>query len=137
MMKRFMLILSLLLAMSAMAAEKTPRPGWLGEGLTHHIKDSEQWLLVRLVLPNGPGAAAGIHPGDVITAINGKTLRFRDSVEMLEFLGRNHPGDRINVSLMRGQQKTTAVIVTSPMTDEQYARWQLNLEMARKQRAER
>jgi S1-C subfamily serine protease len=137
MMKRFGIVLSLLLAIAAMASEKVSRPGWLGIGLTHHIKGSEQWLLVRLVLPDGPGAAAGIHPGDVITAIDGKPLRFRDSVEMLELLGRNRPGDRIKVSLMRGQQKTAAVIVTTPMSDEQYARWQLNLEMARKQRAER
>lgn len=54
---------------------------------------------IRDVVPNGAAAAAGIQPGDVITAINGRTLNDRDTLQMI--IMSNMPGDTVTITILR------------------------------------
>jgi S1-C subfamily serine protease len=57
----------------------------------------------------GPAAKAGLEPGDVITAINGKQI---SSVEdFLAALRPLSPGDTVTVSYLRGQAEQEAKVV--------------------------
>ena len=58
------------------------------------------------VSEDGAAAAAGIQQGDLITAINGQSIR--NPSELLEVLGRKRPGDDVEVGYYRdGETKTT------------------------------
>lgn len=54
---------------------------------------------IRDVVPNGAAAAAGIQPGDVITAINGRALNDRDTLQMI--IMSNMPGDSVTITILR------------------------------------
>jgi predicted aspartyl protease len=57
-------------------------------------------LQVMTVLPNGPGAQAGLHTGDVITAIDGKAPS--DEVNSPPFL--QPPGTELHLTVQRGSE---------------------------------
>ncbi len=111
------------------------RPGYLGFGFTMHSDSTTQWLIVRNVAAYGPAARAGLTPMDIITAIDGKPLRFRDDLEFLDFLARARTGQRLRLSVVHKQKKETRTIQAGVMTDETYERWQLNHELATRKRA--
>ena len=127
------------LALFALFAGAQPKahPSWLGLGFTNHVSGKEQWLVVRFVVPGGPAQQAGAQSGDVITAIDGKPLRFHNSVELLEWLARIPPRSRTKWSVLRGTRHLELVLVPIVMTDEQFARWKQILELARQQRDRR
>lgn len=133
-MKRSLTLFILLFPVIALSADPAARPGWMGFGFTHHSEGQEQWLIVRAVAPGGPAAAAGIEAGDVITAIDGKPIRFKDSVALLEALSLVKPGQRVKFAVTHKQRKSTRVLTAKSMTDEQYDRWKTNLEQARQAR---
>lgn len=108
------------------------RPGWFGLGFTHHMQDDEQWLVVRAVAPGGPAAKAGLALGDVVTAINGKPIRFKDTVALLEAVGTIGPNERVRFQVIRGGRKLTLTLTTAPMSDAQFERWKANLEIERR-----
>lgn len=112
------------------------RPGYLGFSFTMHSDSTAQWLIVRLVVPDGPAARAGLASMDIITAIDGKPLRFRDDLELLDFLARVRTGQRLRLSVVHKQKKETRTIKAGVMTDEALERWQLNHELATRKRAE-
>lgn len=134
-MRRFTFMSSLLVA-SALAAAEPTRPGWLGFGYTYHRDAQQQWLHVQKIAPNSPAAVARLAAGDVITKIDGRALHFRDDFEMLEFLGRVRPGQRLVFTVIH-QQKTKNVAVTAvEMSNDYFNRWKMNLDIARRKRAE-
>lgn len=69
-----------------------------------------QGMYVRDVLENGAAKEAGILSGDVITEINGKSIR--SSSNLSEEIGKARPGDKVNISVIRdGKTKQfTAVL---------------------------
>lgn len=90
--------------------------GWLGVVIQEVDKDlaesfglkKAQGALVSKVVPNGPAAAAGIQPGDIISSFNGKEVV--TSVDLPHLVGRAKVGDKINVDLIRhGKAKTIKV----------------------------
>lgn len=111
------------------------RPGYLGFSFTMHSDSASQWLMVRHVVADGPAARGGLAPQDVITAINGKPLRFRDDLEFLDFLARVRAGQRLRLSVIHNQKKETRIIKAGVMSDEAYERWQLNRDLAKRKRA--
>jgi len=113
------------------------RPGWLGLGFTAHRNDREQWLVVRIVIPGGPAEQAGLRVDDVITRIDGKPLAFRDNVDLLEYLGRIAPRQRVTFTISSRGRSTTREVVAIEMTDAYYERWRLNLDLARRAGRER
>ncbi|HVR38335.1 MAG TPA: PDZ domain-containing protein [Thermoanaerobaculia bacterium] len=133
------IVLFLLVAFNLVAAEKTPppHPGWLGIGYTYHRDAGQQWLQLRIVVPRSPADVAGLAVGDVITKIDGKPLRFRDDFEMLEFLGRIRPAQRLVFTVVHQQTAKSVPVTAIEMTDDYFNRWKLNLEIARRNREER
>ncbi|MER6103884.1 trypsin-like peptidase domain-containing protein [Streptomyces sp. NPDC001832] len=52
------------------------------------------------VIPDGPGARAGIKPGDVITEVDGE--RVHSGEELIVKIRAHRPGDRLDLGLTRG-----------------------------------
>lgn len=67
--------------------------------------------LVKQVVPSGPAAGAGIHPGDVINSIDGAPI---DSATALtDILDQHHPGDGVVVALRNGDAPSV-LLATGP-----------------------
>lgn len=91
---------------------RIPR-GYLGLGLQPVAVEGGDGsgAMVMSVDPNGPGAAAGIHQGDVIIALNGEPLRHIRS--LLGALGPDSVGKTINLAVRRaGAEHKIALEVT-------------------------
>jgi S1-C subfamily serine protease len=58
----------------------------------------------------GPAPAAGIKPGDVITAIDGKPVT--SSQELNELVAGMAPGQKVTVAIMHPDGSTATVTVT-------------------------
>jgi len=58
--------------------------------------------VIRYVYPKGPGAAAGIEPGDALVSLVGKPIQGR--VEAIEQFGAFQPGDEVELEVRRGDQ---------------------------------
>jgi serine protease Do len=65
--------------------------------------------VVSQVEPDSPGAKAGLKVGDVITAMNGRTVS--DPGELQVEVGQSKPGTKVDLTVMR-DGKTTQVPVT-------------------------
>jgi S1-C subfamily serine protease len=74
-----------------------------------HNLDALTGVYVDAVNDNSAAKAAGIESGDVITEINGLTVK--SPSELQEMVGRNRPGDKITVTLKR-KDKTKQIEVT-------------------------
>ncbi|MGB0388741.1 MAG: S1C family serine protease [Ardenticatenaceae bacterium] len=68
---------------------------------------------IQSVTPNGPSQQAGIQPGDVVIAVNGRPVTDRETLQMQVF--RYIPGESVTVSVLRdGQQADVELTLTSP-----------------------
>jgi serine protease Do len=52
-----------------------------------------------------PGARAGLRPGDVVLAIDGRDIR--DANQLTTTLARQRPGDKVNLGIWRNRQRST------------------------------
>ncbi len=90
------------------------RPGYLGLGL-HPVRVKQQdqeaglGLMVLGVAPGGPGEAAGLMQGDVITAWNGEAVSGLRGV--FRKLGPDSVGQSVDLAILRGGQKVAAKCV--------------------------
>ena len=66
-------------------------------------------MIITGVLQNGPAGQAGIKPGDVITAVNGKAVG--NVTELLGAVAALKPGVAAPLSVLRAE-KTTEISVT-------------------------
>lgn len=67
-------------------------------------------LYVTEVLPNSGAAAAGLQKGDIIKKVDGTVIY--DSPDLQEKIGRLNPGDRVQLTYLRGSDvKTTSVVL--------------------------
>ena len=73
-----------------------------------HI-DRSVGLYVDDVAPTSGAAAAGIQHGDVITKVEGKTVY--ESSDLQEPVARLQPGDKINLTIMRGSEEKNVSVV--------------------------
>lgn len=60
------------------------------------------------VTPSGPGAKAGIRPGDIITKIDGQ--RVHSGEELIVKIRAHRPGDRLELTLVRGGSERTMTL---------------------------
>ncbi len=65
---------------------------------------------VAMVVPGGPAAAAGIQPGEVITAVNNTPVD--GASELAQVLAKLEPGQTVPVTLTTPQGETRTVMVT-------------------------
>ena len=66
-------------------------------------------VLVSSVADHGPAAKADVRVGDVITAVDGKTVAgLRD---LRKAIRSNHAGDSIRIELLRGKNRQTVMAV--------------------------
>lgn len=69
-------------------------------------------VYVDSLLENSAAGAAGLKPGDVITAVDGQTVS--NSAELQERIARYRPGDEVRLEVLRGgKQKTFTVELRS------------------------
>ena len=65
--------------------------------------DKTAGLYVDQVLPDGGAAQAGLEKGDIINKVDG--VPAYASSDLQERVGRLHPGDKINLSVLRGNEE--------------------------------
>ena len=120
----------MILAMLLATLAASPQPGWLGFGFTYHTDKGQHWLFVRRVAEGGPAARAGIEPEDVITAIDGRPLAFKDDLAALAFFQKITAGRKLTLTVIRRQKTRSVAVVAATATDDA-ARWKRNLDLAR------
>lgn len=65
-------------------------------------------LLVRVVEPGGPAAAAGVAEGDLLVAVDGATLASVDDLH--DALGRAGAGGRVELTVVRGADERVVAV---------------------------
>jgi len=98
---------------------KLVRP-WLGvtgEALSAEIAESLGFakpggVVVKELFPNGPAAEAGVKPGDVLLAINGRDVQ--DPQGMAFRLATLHIGDEAKVTVMRKGERLDLPVELTP-----------------------
>jgi S1-C subfamily serine protease len=106
-------------------------PGWLGVGFlyqppSHGKRPTDGWMYVQRLDAHGPAAAAGLRPGDIVTAIDAEPLRYGDERALLARLSRIRPHEQVKVDVRRGAHAFAAVIVAVPSTQERCRAWRAN-----------
>ena len=87
--------------------------GLAGQPITQEIAQSlglahPGGVLISHVIKDGPAAAAGLKPGDVVTAVNGKPV---DDPEAMRFRLATTPiGSDAQVTVLRGHNETTVPV---------------------------
>ncbi len=105
--------------------------GWIGvqiQSVTPDLADSlglkkAAGALVSEPQPNSPAAKAGIESGDVITAVNGKSIA--DARELARKIGTMAPGASVKLDLFRqGQEKSVDLTLGTLPSEHQAANQQ-------------
>jgi C-terminal processing protease CtpA/Prc len=84
---------------------------------SHLGAPSDRGVLVDSVRADSPAARAGVRVGDVVLAIDG--AHATSAMTILEALGDNKKGDRIEIDVLRGTSRVTlhATLVDDPGPD--------------------
>lgn len=100
--------------------------GWLGaegsdlptELLRSMGLENVRGIIVTGVDAKGPGDAAGLKPGDIITHINGHEIT--STVTILNLIAEGKPGDEFRIDGLRNRQSftTTAILAQRPMMSQ-------------------
>jgi predicted metalloprotease with PDZ domain len=99
-----------------LAGTPLPPPGGPPRGALLGINIGGGPDLAEGVSPSGPGAAAGLKTGDVIVAVDGKSLRKSAgrpaSRELVEQMRRTPPGQQVRVDYLRDGKKLSTTVTT-------------------------
>jgi C-terminal processing protease CtpA/Prc len=112
------------------------RPGWLGFGFTLERTGTEQWLRIRTIAAGGPAEKAGLQRDDLVIEVDGKKPNYSDDLALLETLARVKPGQSLKLHVVRADKHLRVIVTAAEMSDERFQRWQLNMDVARRKRAE-
>jgi serine protease Do len=104
--------------LSSLAEGEAPVTAWMGVGVApSHVAarlrkavglPEREGLLVRVVSEDGPAATAGIREGDLLVIVDGRTPLDGDGLH--EILRAHRPGDRIDVTVVRGTEDLSVEI---------------------------
>jgi serine protease DegQ len=86
--------------------------GWIGvepQDITPELAESfgltqKTGAIIAGVLKNGPADKAGIKPGDILIAIEGKAVN--DTTDMLNLIAQLTPGNKAKMTVLRKNQQT-------------------------------
>jgi serine protease Do len=91
------------------------------------IKEGTKGALVQNVVPKAPAAKAGVQPGDVVVAVNGRPVD--SSAALTRAVSAVPPGSKVTLTVLRGNDKKDITAVTAQRPDEEaLARGQLGPE---------
>ena len=81
------------------------------------LRLGQDWgVILADVVPEGPADAAGLHPGDIVLSLNGKTM---ENARQLETnLYRYAMGDKVEIEVLRGSSKTTYSVAIAARDDD-------------------
>jgi len=101
------------------------RRGWIGIEIAEPTVESSSWrrqngVVVRRVAPGGPGARAGLRPGDLVERAGGAPMRNFLSWERV--LLDLRPGDTLSFALRRDGQAREVAAVASELPSASAAR---------------
>jgi hypothetical protein len=96
--------------------------GWLGIGF-HYFESEflgrkEGRLLILGVAPGSPAKRAGLLPHDIVVAINENEFAFPGQVAALDFFGQFQEGDRVRLTVRRGQAQLVIALSCGRLTQE-------------------
>ncbi len=102
--------------------------GWIGvqiQPVTAEIAESlglktAQGALVAEPQPDGPAAKAGIQSGDVITAVNGQSVK--DARDLAKRIGGIAPGSTIKLAILRKGEEKAFTLTLGELPKERQAR---------------
>jgi serine protease Do len=105
--------------------------GWLGvliQDVNRDLAESfgmdkPQGALVAKVLPDGPGAKAGIKEGDVIVSFDGKPIN--QSADLPPLVGATKVDAKVPVEVFRGGKKTPLTVSIGELPKEEEAKMTL------------
>jgi serine protease Do len=97
--------------------------------VTAEIADSlgmktAEGALVDQAQPGTPAAKAGVQSGDVITAINGTTVK--DSGDLARRVAAIAPGSTVNLVILRNGEQKNLTVTLGKLSDQQLARAEMN-----------
>jgi serine protease Do len=78
------------------------------EALSDFGLKERRGALISVVTPNGPAAAAGVEPGDVVLEYNGQRIADRDA--LIRLVQATKPGTVVPVRLLRNKQEKTVSV---------------------------
>ena len=81
--------------------------GFLGVGVAYEEENGEGRLRVVDTVAGGPAEQAGLRDGDLITAVGGVGFRFTSTLEQYEAFSWVRPGDRLELTVLRGDAALT------------------------------
>ncbi len=115
---------------TANAKETAPQAsrGWIGvqiQPVTGNIAESlgmkdEKGALVAELRKDGPAAKGGILPGDVITALNGETVK--DARDLAKQVGEMAPGGTVKLTIWRKGEEKSLSLTLGEMPKQNEAR---------------
>jgi serine protease DegQ len=87
--------------------------GWIGiesQDITPELADSfglgrSSGAIIAGVVRNGPADRAGVRPGDILLAVEGKTVK--NTGDMLNLIAQLAPGAKAKLKLMRQNREST------------------------------
>ncbi|MFC3110603.1 Do family serine endopeptidase [Undibacterium arcticum] len=87
--------------------------GWIGvepQDITPELAESfglskKSGAIIAGVMKNGPADKAGMRPGDILVAVEGKPVA--DTTDMLNLIAQLQPGKAVKMTVLRKSQQTT------------------------------
>jgi len=97
--------------------------GWMGVSVQDITEDMARSLqlkdrrgaIISEVFKGDPADMAGLRPGDVVTAINGKKIK--DTHELLLLIASFHVGDRVSISVIRDGREMSFQVTVAERRD--------------------
>jgi len=88
------------------------------------VAESTKGAVVQNVVPNAPGAKAGLQPGDIVVSLNGKPVE--TSSQLTRGVASVQPGGKVTLTVLRnGQKKDVQVTLAKRPDEEAIARGEL------------
>ncbi len=81
------------------------------------LKPDQKGALVQSVVPKAPAASAGIQPGDVVVAVNGKPVE--SSAQLTRTVSSIPPGGKATLTVLRGNEQKDIHVAVAQRPDEE------------------